>query len=188
MTKSKMKSILFKALIGLGFLFGAAMICFAGFIVYIIFFGTSIDTAELSGNLDAFEIAYDSDQSKRDLPEEFKIVESYCSISEDEKFFTYTFKIQNLDVNTRSFAGTIFYTSEYLERFGEDITNPLYRVNENQEVMIESAGIYEIEVNGIILDDVESFKEYFDEVAFEIISDAGVGRIYLPVSFEREEE
>ncbi len=188
MSKAKMKMIFQRTLIGLGFTFGGLVIVATGFLVYIIFFGTSVETANLSPDLNSFEIAYDSDQSKRDLPEEFKVVESYCNISDDEKFFTYTFKIQNLDVNSREFSCSIFYTSEYLERFGHDISNPLYRVNENMEVLISSGAVYEIVVNGIILDDAESFKEYFDEVAFEIVSDAGVGRIYLPVSFEREED
>ncbi len=184
MSENRTKSIIQKVGIGIGIAIGSIVILASCFLIYLVFFTTSIDTAELSDDLKTFELAYDSNQSRRDIPEEFVITESYCTISEDGKLFTYTFGIQNIDINTRDLALTLFFTDEYVSAYPDKTVNPFYRLNFTEGLTLDSGEVYDISISGVVPDSIDDFKTYFDSLAFEIVSGELIGRVYLPVEFK----
>ncbi len=167
---------------------GTTIITLACIILYNLLLTSSVDASKLTNNFEDFIEVYNYNDNMKDMPAGLVTEETNCVISEDGSTFTFTATVKNISEAAFSLSMNVFVGEEFINAYGEDVTNPIMTVNELDNIMLEAGQSYTLTYTGLIFgsgeESVEEFKKNFSYVYLETSFNNNIGRIRLPVIFD----
>lgn len=162
---------------------GSVTIFLAVFLLNILFFSGATSTTALSDDLEEFQTIFLNSPNSNDLPEGFEVSRSVCTLSSDNKSFDFTISITNNTSVSQLVSYQVFFTEDYVNAYGANISNPFLNLGISSEMYLYSMEELSCEFTGVVFDSGVGFEEYFSTVYLEIMLNDDVYRVEVPVTF-----